>query len=83
MKAIITTDLRTPTNISFIFDMTEVATKWNANILQAHDYDMKKVISAFQNSHVGYGSKFCAPSLLKPLLHNGPFWVESRRVYLW
>ena len=67
IKAIIATDPPAPTFTPLTFDMSEKAAQRNAKILEAHDYDMTKVINAFQDSHIGYGSEFRAPSILEPL----------------
>ena len=79
IKAIIATDPPAPTSTPFTFDMSENAAQRNAKILEEHDYDMTKVINEFQDSHIGYGSEFRAPSILEPLLIRSPFWPEVKK----
>ena len=73
------TDPPTPTSTPFTFDMSENAAQRNAKVLEDCDYDMTKVINAFQDSHIDYGSEFCAPSILEPLLQRSPFWTEAKK----
>ena len=62
----------------FSFDTNTDAAESNANILKTFAFDMTKVISAFPNSHISYGSKFRPASILEPLLHNSPHWSDIK-----
>ena len=61
---------------SFNFEMSESAAKHNATILQQYDYDMTRVISAMNNSHIGYGSEFRPVSIFQSIFQKIPFWKE-------
>ena len=56
--------------------MTKEAAIHNASIMSKYNNDITRVIAAYPNSHISYGSEFRNPDILQHLLKDSPFWPE-------
>ena len=59
--------------------MNDKAATQNSKIIAEHNYDLTKVINAFSNSHMAYGSEFRNHAILDKLLHKSPHWLDVKR----
>ena len=63
-----------PTSTPFLFKMTKEAAQYNATILASHSFDITRLIIAYPNSNISYGSEFRTSSILAPILVRSPLW---------
>lgn len=56
--------------------MTKQAAIHNASIISKYNNDITRVIAAYPNSHISYGSEFKCPDILQHPLKDSPFWPE-------
>ena len=79
VKAIIESPTSAPKGTHFSFENNINAAKHNEKILESFDFDLTKAIAANPNSNISYGSEFCNPTILDPLLHKHPLWQRVRK----
>ena len=60
----------------FKLEMTKEAASHNASTMSKYNNDITRVIAAYPNSHISYGSEFRSPDTLQHLLKDSPFWSE-------
>lgn len=72
----ITAPLRSP---PFKFEVSDHAACHNAALLERFGYDLDKLIAAYPNTTSSFGSEFCRPDCLHPLLCCHDLWPFIRQ----
>ena len=65
--------LKAPCKSPVKFELSSEAIKYNTKLLESFQYDISKLISAYPDSELGYGSEFRPVEVLEPLFklrHN-------------
>jgi hypothetical protein len=72
--------LSNPTPVPFIFEATESAAQHNWKILESHDKNLGKAISAYPRSPLSYGSEFRPTGILEGLFRRYPLWDRLLKI---
>jgi hypothetical protein len=63
-----------PTELEFIFNMTQEVAAKNFLVFKRYGFDLGRVIEAQKRLPIGYGSEFKKPEVLKKIFRNHPLW---------
>jgi len=64
----------------FIFQLSQEAATYNADILARKNFDLKQVILAQHPSQISFGSEFNPTSVLQQLLSHHPLWDKLKDI---
>ena len=74
IRSILSTLLQAPSKSPIRFNLLPKAISFNTELLKSFDYNIFKLIDAYPNSELSYGSEFHPTKILKPLLHQQYNW---------
>ena len=78
IRSILNTPLKAPSKSPVKFKSTPEAIQFNTDLLASFDYDVSKLIAAYPNSELGYGSEFRPAEVLEPLFYKHHNWARMK-----